>query len=156
MSTVSQKTFNLKPADVQTDWYLIDANGQTLGRLATQVATLLDGKSKPTYTPHVVGGDVVIVINAAKVRVSGNKLTDKMYYHHSGYPGGIKEIALKDLLIKNPAKVIEHAVAGMLPKNKLQAQKLKNLKVYATEEHPHAPQQPKVLELSKNSTKGSK
>lgn len=157
MSTVSQKTFNLKPADVQTDWYLVDAKGQTLGRLATQIATLLDGKNKPTYTPHVVGGDVVVVINAANVRVTGNKLTDKIYYHHSGYPGGIKEIALKDLLIKNPAKVIEHAVAGMLPKNKLQAQKLKNLKVYATEEHPHAPQQPKVLDLNtKKSTKGSK
>lgn len=143
------KTFNLKTADVTQDWYIVDAKGQTLGRLATRIARLLSGKDKPTYTPHVVGGDVVVVINSALVNVTGQKLTDKIYYHHTGHPGGIREISLRDQLAKNPNKVIEHAVAGMLPKNKLQAQMLKNLKVYASTEHPHAPQNPTLIELEK-------
>ncbi len=159
MSTATQKTFSLKPADAEHKWYIVDASGQTLGRLATRIATLLNGKNKPTYTPHVVSGDVVVVINAAKVAVTGKKLTDKIYYSHSGYPGGIKEIALKDLLVKDPTQVITHAVAGMLPKNKLQAYMLKNLKVYAGAEHPHAPQQPETIELTntnKSQAKGTK
>lgn len=143
------KTFNLKTADVTQDWYIIDAKGQTLGRLATQIARLLSGKDKTTYTPHVVGGDVVVVINSALISVTGQKLTDKIYYHHTGHPGGIREISLRDQLAKNPNKVIEHAVAGMLPKNKLQAQMLKNLKVYASTDHPHAPQNPTLIELEK-------
>ncbi len=143
------KTFNLKTADVTQDWYIIDAKGQTLGRLATQIARLLSGKDKTTYTPHVVGGDVVVVINSPLISVTGQKLTDKIYYHHTGHPGGIREISLRDQLAKNPNKVIEHAVAGMLPKNKLQAQMLKNLKVYASTDHPHAPQNPTLIELEK-------
>ena len=143
------KTFNLKTADVTQDWYIVDAKGQTLGRLATRIARLLSGKDKPTYTPHVVGGDVVVVINSALVNVTGQKLTDKIYYHHTGHPGGIREISLRDQLAKNPNKVIEHAVAGLLPKNKLQAQMLKNLMVYASTEHPHAPQNTTLIELEK-------
>lgn len=139
------KTFSLKPADVEQGWHLIDADGQTLGRLATQVARLLTGKDKPTYSPHVVAGDVVVVINSKKIQVTGQKLTDKIYYHHTGYPGGIREISLADQLKKDPNEVIIHAVAGMLPKNKLQAQMLKNLKVYATAEHPHDAQSPQPI-----------
>lgn len=136
------KTFSLKPADVVQDWHVLDAKSQTLGRLATQIARLLTGKDKPSYSPHVVGGDIVVVINSAKIKVTGQKLTDKIYYHHTGYPGGIREISLADQLKKDPNEVIIHAVAGMLPKNKLQAQMLKNLKVYATAEHPHEAQTP--------------
>ncbi|MBA3679207.1 50S ribosomal protein L13 [Candidatus Saccharibacteria bacterium] len=141
------KTFSLKPTDVVQDWYIIDASGQTLGRLSTKIARLLTGKDKPSYSPHVIGGDVVVVINAARVTVTGQKLTDKIYYHHTGYPGGIREISLRDQLEKDPTAVIVHAVQGMLPKNKLQAQMLKNLKVYATDEHPHAPQNPKLIDM---------
>ncbi len=143
------KTYSLKTAEATQDWYIIDAKGQTLGRVATQIARLLMGKNKPSYTPHVVGGDVVIVINSSKIEVTGQKLTDKIYYHHTGYPGGIREISLRDQLVKEPNTVIEHAVAGMLPKNKLQAQMLKNLKVYATAEHPHASQNPTLIETEK-------
>lgn len=143
------KTYALKQSEVDQKWILIDANGQTLGRLATQLARLLTGKDKPSYSPHVVGGDVVVVINAAKIKVSGNKMTDKMYYRHSGYPGGLKQASLAELLQKSPSQVIEHAVAGMLPKNKLQAIMLKNLKVYAGTEHPHAPQQPVEMKAGK-------
>lgn len=143
------KTYALKQSEVDQKWVLIDANGQTLGRLATQLARLLTGKDKPSYSPHVVGGDVVVVINAAKIKVSGNKMTDKMYYRHSGYPGGLKQASLAELLQKSPSQVIEHAVAGMLPKNKLQAIMLKNLKVYAGTEHPHAPQQPVEMKVGK-------
>ncbi|MCC7288795.1 50S ribosomal protein L13 [bacterium] len=144
----NQKTFSLKPADVQSDWFVVDADGMTLGRLATQVATKLTGKDKPTYTPHVLCGDKVVVINAAKVKVTGNKLTDKMYYRHSGYPGGIKSINLADQLQKDARKVIIDAVRGMLPKNKLTAPMLKNLKVYVGTDHNHSAQQPKPLTLS--------
>lgn len=141
------KTYNLKTADAKQEWYIIDAKDQVLGRLATKIARLLIGKDKPNYTPHVVSGDVVVVINSAKVKVTGQKLTDKIYYRHTGYPGGIREINLRDQLEKNPNKVIEHAVEGMLPKNRLQAVMLKNLKVYSGNEHPHAPQNPKSIKL---------
>ncbi len=134
------KTFSLKQQNVQQQWVEIDATDKTLGRLATEVATRLMGKDKPEYTPHVVGGDKVIVVNCAKIKVTGNKMTDKMYYSHSGYPGGIKEIAYKDLMLKDPTLVVRHAVKGMLPKNKLAADMLKNLKLYAGSEHNHAAQ----------------
>ena len=150
------KTFSLKTADATPVWYLIDADGQTLGRLSTQIARLLTGKDKPSYTPHVVSGDVVVVLNSAKIHVTGQKLTDKVYYHHTGYPGGIREITLRDQLVKDPNAVIEHAVKGMLPKNKLQALMLKNLKVYATAEHPHEPQNPIVIESSQSKETESK
>ncbi|MBI2797713.1 50S ribosomal protein L13 [Candidatus Saccharibacteria bacterium] len=153
MKSLTQKTYHAKAADIKADWYVVNAEGQTLGRLATVVATKLIGKDKPTYSHHLVGGDVVVVINAAKVKVTGKKLTDKIYYSHSGYPGGIKEIALKDLLVKDPTAVIRHAVAGMLPKNKLQALMLKNLKIYAGPEHNNAAQQPKELQLDKKGAK---
>lgn len=143
------KTYALKQSEVEQKWVIIDASGQTLGRLATQLARLLTGKDKPSYSPHVVGGDVVVVINAAKIVVTGNKMTDKMYYRHSGYPGGLKEANLAEVLQKDPAEVINHAVAGMLPKNKLQAIMLKNLKVYPGSEHPHAPQQPVEMKVGK-------
>jgi large subunit ribosomal protein L13 len=143
------KTYALKPSDVDQKWIIIDAKGQTLGRLATQLARLLTGKDKPSYSPHVVGGDVVVVINAAKILVTGNKMTDKMYYNHSGYPGGLRQANLAEVLQKDPSRVIEHAVAGMLPKNKLQAIMLKNLKVYAGSDHPHAPQQPVEMKVGK-------
>jgi large subunit ribosomal protein L13 len=139
------KTFSLKTADVKHDWYIIDADGQVLGRLATKIARILSGKDKPNYTPHVVNGDVVVVINASKIKVTGQKLTDKIYYRHTGYPGGIREISLRDQLDKDSTKVIEHAVEGMLPKNKLQAKMLQNLKVYSGADHPHAPQNPQII-----------
>ncbi|MEI8072985.1 MAG: 50S ribosomal protein L13 [Candidatus Saccharibacteria bacterium] len=141
------KTFSLKSADVKQDWYLVDAEGKTLGRLATQIARLLSGKDKPSYSPNVVCGDIVVVINSSKVSVTGQKMTDKFYYHHTGYPGGIRDISLKDQLIKDPNKVIEHAVSGMLPKNKLQPLMLKNLKVYPGTDHPHDPQKPKLITM---------
>ena len=141
------KIFSLKTADAKHDWYILDASNQVLGRLATRIARLLSGKDKPNYTPHVVSGDVVVVINASKIKVTGQKLTDKIYYHHTGYPGGIREISLRDQLEKDPTKVIEHAVEGMLPKNKLQAKMMQNMKVYSGAEHPHAPQNPKSIKL---------
>ncbi len=141
------KTYSAKPTEVTRDWYVVDAAGQTLGRLSTVVATYLMGKQKPMYTAHIDCGDNIVVINAAQVAVTGNKLEDKKYYRHSGYPGGIKEITLGDQMAKNPAKVIETAVKGMLPKNKLADERMKRLKVYATAEHPHAPQSPKELTL---------
>lgn len=141
-------TFSAKKT-VATDqkWYLIDAKGANLGRLSTQIARLLMGKNKPTYSPHVVTGDVVVVINCAKIKVTGNKLEDKRYYRHSGYPGGIKQETLREMLEKHPNRVIEHSVAGMLPKNKLQAEMLKNLKVYATDEHKHEAQKPELIKV---------
>lgn len=141
------KTYSAKSKDITAKWCLIDASGQTLGRLSTQVAMLLMGKNKPNYTPNIVSGDVVIVTNCAKIKVTGNKLTDKFYYRHSGFPGGIKETSLREMLQKNPNKVIEHSVAGMLPKNKLQAQMLKNLKVYPTDEHNHEAQKPELIKV---------
>jgi large subunit ribosomal protein L13 len=140
-------TFSAKPAEVTHDWYLVDANGRTLGRLATQIATRLRGKHKPEFTPHVDTGDYIVVINAAKIRVTGNKLKDKIYHHHTGYIGNLKSISLEKLLEKSPEQVITKAVKGMLPKNKLGAVMLKKLRVFGGPEHDHAAQQPQPLEI---------
>ena len=142
------RTFTPKPADVTKNWYVVDATDVVLGRLATQVATLLRGKHKATYAPHVDGGDFVIVINAEKIALTGAKLTDKMVYRHSGYPGGLSATPIGELLAKNPQRVIENAVKGMLHKNKLAGQQLTHLKVYAGSEHPHAAQQPQAFEIT--------
>ncbi|AEG43477.1 50S ribosomal protein L13 [Isoptericola variabilis] len=142
------RTYTPKPGDVQRDWYVVDATDVVLGRLASQVATLLRGKHKPTFAPHVDGGDFVIVINADKVALSGNKRETKMAYRHSGYPGGLRSVAYGELLEKNPERAVEKAVRGMLPKNSLAAQQLKKLKVYRGAEHPHAAQQPKPFEIT--------
>ena len=141
------KTISTREQDVQRDWYVVDAQGQTLGRLATQVATVLRGKHKPSYTPHVDCGDYVIIINAEKIHTTGQKMDQKKYYRHSGYPGGLKEITLRDQLQKFPDRVLESAVRGMLPKNPLGRRMFKKLKVYAGPNHPHNAQQPKLLEL---------
>ncbi len=141
------RTYVAKPAYIQRDWYVIDATGLTLGRLATQIANVLRGKHKPQYTPYEDVGDFVIVINAEKVEVTGRKLDQKEYYHHSGYPGGIKSITLRKQLQKHPERVIEHAVKGMLPRGPLGRRQFKKLKVYAGPEHPHQAQSPKPLEL---------
>ncbi len=140
-------TFSAKPADVEHDWYLVDASGRTLGRMATEIALRLRGKHKPIYTPHVDTGDYIVVVNAAKIRVTGNKLKDKIYYHHTGYIGNLKSISLEDLLAKSPELVIKKAVKGMLPKNKLGAAMLKKLRVYSGPDHDHAAQQPQPLEI---------
>lgn len=141
------KTFAAKNTDIEQKWYLVDAKGANLGRLSTKIAEILMGKHKPQYSPHVITGDIVVVINCAKIKVTGNKLEDKKYYRHTGYPGGIKQETLKEMLIKHPNRVIEHSVAGMLPKNKLQAEMLKNLKVYAGEEHKHDAQKPELIKV---------
>ncbi len=141
------KTYVAKPDEIQRDWYVVDATGQTLGRLATQIASILRGKHKPQYTPYEDVGDFVIVINAEKVAVTGRKLDQKEYFHHSGYPGGIKSIVLRKQLQKHPERVIEHAVKGMLPRGPLGRRQFKKLKVYAGPEHPHQAQSPKPLEL---------
>ena len=141
------KTYSAKPLEVERKWYVIDAEGKTLGRLATVAANLLRGKTKPEYTPNVDTGDFVIVINADKIQVTGKKETDKIYYHHTMYPGGLKSISFKDLMAKDPTKAIEKAVKGMLPHNTLGAQQFTKLKVYAGSEHPHAAQQPVVYEM---------
>lgn len=139
------KTYSAKPTEVERQWYIIDASQYTLGRLATLVATHLTGKHKAMYTTHIDCGDNVVVINAAKVGITGNKLADKIYYRHSGYPGGLTETSLATIMQTAPHKAIESAVNGMLPKNRLQDERMKRLKVYASTEHPHAPQQPKTL-----------
>lgn len=141
------KTFSAKPETVQRDWYIVDAENKTLGRLSTEIARRLRGKHKPEYTPHVDTGDYIIVINAEKVRVSGNKTTDKMYHHHTGYPGGLKSISFEKLIERAPERVIETAVKGMLPKNPLGRAMYKKMKVYAGTEHPHTAQQPKTLDI---------
>lgn len=141
------RTHSAKPHEIQREWYVVDANGQTLGRLATRIASVLRGKHKPIYTPHVDCGDFVIVVNADKIRVTGRKMDQKMYYRHSGYPGGLKQISLRDQLDRHPDRVIRHAVRGMLPKNRLGRQMIKKLKVYATPDHPHQAQQPKPFEF---------
>ena len=142
------RTFTPKPGDITKNWYVIDATDVVLGRLASQAATLLRGKHKATFAPHVDGGDFVIVINAEKVALTGAKATDKMVYRHSGYPGGLSAIPIGELLEKNPQRVIENAVKGMLPKNKLAAQQMTHLKVYAGSEHPHVAQQPQTFEIT--------
>lgn len=141
------KTYSAKPGEVERKWYLIDAEGVILGRLASKCATILRGKDKPQYTPHVDTGDFVVVVNAEKIRVTGGKELKKEYFRHSGYPGGLKSETLEEALAKHPERVIEHAVKGMLPKTTLgRAQGLK-LKVYAGPDHPHAAQQPEKIEM---------
>ena len=142
-----EKTFVTKNTDVQREWFVVDAAGQTLGRLATRVASMLRGKHKPIFTPAVDVGDYVVIVNADKIHVTGRKMDQKIYYRHSRYPGGLKEITLRNLLHKHPTRVIEHAVRGMLPKNRLGRQMFKKLKVYAGPNHPHEAQQPQSLEL---------
>jgi len=141
------KTYSAKPGEVQRDWYLVDADGKTLGRLATQIAARLRGKGKPQYTPHVDTGDFVVVVNAEKVHVTGNKLDDKLYHRHSGYPGGLRTRTLREQLDRQPAEVLRKAVKGMLPRNRLGRAQLTKLKIYAGPEHPHEAQAPKPLEV---------
>ena len=141
------KTFSAKPAEVKRDWFLVDADGKTLGRLATEIARRLRGKHKTEYTPHVDTGDYIVVINAEKVAVTGNKAKDKMYHHHTGYVGNLKSISFEKLIDKAPERVIEHAVKGMLPKNPLGRAMFGKLKVYAGTEHPHTAQQPQALDI---------
>jgi large subunit ribosomal protein L13 len=141
------KTFSAKATEVNQNWLIIDAEGQTLGRMATAIATRLRGKHKAEFTPHVDTGDYVVVVNAEKVRVTGNKAKDKMYYSHSGYPGGLKSIPFEKLIDKSPEKVIKLAVKGMLPKTPLGRSMFKKLKVYTGAKHPHEAQQPQALQL---------
>ena len=141
------KSFMASPATIKRDWYVVDAEGQTLGRLASEIAKVLRGKNKPTYTPHMDCGDYVIVVNAEKIKVTGKKLDQKIYYHHSEYIGGMKETTLKEKLARKPEQVIELAVKGMLPKGPLGRQMYKKLFVYAGPEHKHEAQQPKALEI---------
>lgn len=141
------KTYSQKPSDVSRRWVLFDASELPLGRLATEIAKHLTGKYKPTYTPHIDGGDYVVVINAAKAVVTGAKETDKIYYRHSGFPGGIKDATLTKVRERFPERIIERAVKGMLPKNKLQAERLKRLRVFAGSEHTHAAQTPEKVEV---------
>jgi large subunit ribosomal protein L13 len=141
------KTYVATPENRRRDWQVIDAEGQTLGRLATQIADTLRGKRKPEYTPHCDTGDFVIVVNAAKIRVTGNKLSDKLYHRHSGYPGGLRSRTLREMLERRPEEVIRMAVKGMLPRNRLARRQLRKLKVYAGPEHPHAAQKPKQMEV---------
>jgi large subunit ribosomal protein L13 len=140
------KTYATKAADIQREWFVVDAEGQNLGRLASRLATVLRGKHKPIFTPGLDCGDFVIVVNAGKITVTGNKLEEKVYYRHSNYPGGLKSITLRDQLEKHPTRVVEAAVRGMLPRGRLGRAMIKKLKVYASPEHPHEAQQPKPLE----------
>ena len=139
------KTYSAKAETVKHDWYVIDAADKTLGRLATDIAVRLRGKHKPEYTPHVDTGDYIVVVNAEKVRVTGNKTRDKTYYRYSGYPGGMKSISFEEMISKTPERVIQLAVKGMMPRNRLSRSMLTKLKIYAGAEHPHAAQQPKQL-----------
>lgn len=141
------KTYNAKHEDIVKDWYLIDAEGQILGRLASEIARRLRGKHKPIYTPYVDAGDFVIVVNAGKVSLTGKKMSDKIYYHHSGYPGGLRETSAGKMLQDNPEKVLLFAVRGMLPKNSLGRKMLKKLKIYTGNDHPHEAQCPQVIKL---------
>ena len=141
------KTQSVNKERVLHDWYLVDADGKTLGRLSTQIANRLRGKHKPEFTPHVDTGDYIVVINADKIHVTGKKETDKFYYHHTGFPGGIRSVALGKMREKSPEKILENAVKGMMPRNRLGRAMLSKLKVYAGNSHPHSAQQPMVLEL---------
>lgn len=143
------KTYSAKPSEVSRNWILIDASEAPLGRVATTIATYLTGKNKPMYTPHIDCGDYVVVINAGKLKVTGNKLEDKKYYNYSGFPGGMKETTLKQKLEKKPTNAIELAVKGMLPKNKLSPERMKRLRVFADENHGHAAQQPQKVEVKR-------
>ncbi len=137
------KTYSQKASEIQRDWYVVDASGQVLGRLATQIATLLRGKHKPTYTPHLDGGDFVVVTNAEKIRVTGSKADQKVYYRHTGYPGGLKVTSYKMMREKHPDRILRQAVKGMLPKNRLGRRLMTKLKIYTGPHHPHAAQQPR-------------
>jgi large subunit ribosomal protein L13 len=141
------KTYSAKAGDVHQDWYVVDATDKTLGRLAAEIAHRLRGKHKPEYTPHVDTGDYIVVVNCEKVRVTGAKATDKMYYHHTGYPGGIRSASFEKLIDKAPERVLQRAVKGMLPRNPLGRAMFRKLKVYAGNEHPHAAQQPQPLNI---------
>ena len=142
------KTFSAKPAEVRRDWFIVDATGKTLGRLSTEIARRLRGKHKPEYTPHVDTGDYIVVVNAEKVRVTGNKLKDKMYHHHTGYIGNLKSVPLEKVLAETPERVIQRAVKGMLPRGPLGRQMYSKLKVFAGPEHPHTAQQPMPLAVN--------
>ena len=144
---IYMKTVSTKPADVTRDWYVVDAEGKTLGRMATEIARLLRGKHKPECTPHVDTGDYIIVVNAEKVRVTGNKAKDKMYYRHTGYPGGLRSMSFEKMVAHAPERTVEFAVKGMLPKGPLGRAMYSKLKVYAGTEHPHQAQQPQALTL---------
>jgi large subunit ribosomal protein L13 len=141
------KTFSAKAEQVRQSWFIIDAKDKVLGRLATEIARRLKGKHKPEYTPHVDTGDYIVVVNASAVRVTGRKTTDKVYYRHSGYPGGLKEETFEKLIARRPERVLELAVKGMLPKNSLGRSLLRKLKIYADHSHPHSAQQPEILEI---------
>jgi large subunit ribosomal protein L13 len=143
------KTWNAKPGEVEQRWYVVDADGATLGRLASQIAETLRGKRKPQYTPHVDTGDFVVVVNAEKIAVTGKKLDEKLYYRHSGYPGGLRSRPLREELNRRPTEVLRKAVKGMLPRNRLGRAQIRKLKVYAGPEHPHAAQAPAPLEVEK-------
>lgn len=142
------KTYSAKPAELRRDWYVVDASGKTLGRLSTEIARRLRGKHKPEYTPHVDTGDYIVVVNAAKIRVTGNKLKDKMYHRHTGYIGNLKSISLEKLLDESPERALEYAVKGMLPRGPLGRKMLSKLRVYGGPEHEHAAQQPISLEVN--------
>lgn len=142
------KTLSAKKIDITKKWYIVDADGKVLGRLASRVASILRGKTKPIYTPNIDTGDYVIILNAQQVRLTGNKLEKKEYYHHTGYPGGIKKKVAKDIMKDNPEKIITMAIRGMLPKNTLGKQQLKKLKVYSGTDHPHKAQNPETLNLN--------
>ncbi|MGH1468814.1 MAG: 50S ribosomal protein L13 [Bdellovibrionales bacterium] len=144
------KTWNAKPNEIERKWWIVDATGKTLGRLSTEIAQTLRGKNKPQYTPHVDTGDFVVVINSEKIKVNGKKAEQKTYFRHTGYFGGIKETSYKEMLEKNPDRIITKAVEGMLPKNILSSQIIKKLKVYAGSEHPHAAQKPELLTLKES------
>ncbi len=141
------KTYAVRASEIKREWFVVDAEGKTLGRLASEIAKILKGKHKPIYSPHLDVGDFVIVVNAEKIHVTGRKREQKFYYRHSGYPGGLKKISLRDQLARHPTRVLEAAVRGMLPKNRLGRRMIKKLKVYAGPEHPHQAQQPKKLVL---------
>jgi large subunit ribosomal protein L13 len=144
---MTTKTYNAKPGEIERLWYVVDAEGKTLGRLATQIADTLRGKRKPQYTPHVDTGDFVVVVNAEKIHVTGKKLDEKMYYRHSGYPGGLRKRPLRDELERRPTEVLRKAVRGMLPRTRLGRAQLTKLKIYAGPDHPHDAQAPKPLPL---------
>ena len=141
------RTHSTKPSEIERQWYVVDAEGQTLGRLASEIAKIMKGKHKPIYSPHLDTGDYVVVINAEKIHVTGRKMDQKIYYRHSGYPGGLKEVTLREQLEKHPTRVIRSAVKGMLPHNPLGRSMLRKLKVYAGDVHPHQAQQPRALEF---------
>ncbi len=147
------KTFSAKPAEVKHEWFVIDATDKVLGRVASEVALRLRGKHKPIYTPHVDTGDFIVIVNADKIRVTGNKADDKIYYRHSGYPGGIRAMKFKDMQARFPGRALEKAVKGMLPKGPLGYAMIKKLKVYAGDTHPHTAQQPKKLDILQDATR---